>query len=382
MKLEVFNKGNRVRNEMIRTYNYVTYKDEFNNKGEFTIIIPSDEESMLFLTYGNYILFEDGIVGIIKKISNLKEEQGEVTITGTLTNGILLSRSFLKTTSYYDTIPTIARQMVTDLIINPEDERRKISFVKLSEDEKYFPTVETKVRKQNTGDSLLTVISEMFLPDGFGYELYPVIKNYDKETGQYSNLDSLEFRILKPTDRTINNPDGNIPVVFSFDLDNLSRLLYEEDGSDYCTVAVVASEGTGENRKVVEVGETEKTGVDRFELYVDARDIQSENEDGTTISDEELEELMSQRGLEKLSEHKKFISMDGTINTGSMSYTYKKDFYKGDYVSVYSTELNKYFNLQISSVSKSISNGVEYLDFEFGYDKATVNKLIKSRRYL
>lgn len=380
MKLEIFNKSNRTRDNMIKTYNYVSYKDEFNNKGEFTIIVPSNEDSLKILTFGNYILFEDGVVGIIRKVSNLQEEQGEVTITGTLTNGILLSRSFLKTTSYYDTTPAIARQMVTDLIINPEDEKRKISFVKLSEDIEYFPTVETKVRKQNTGDNLLTVISEMFLPDGFGYELYPVIKNYDKQTEQYANLDSLEFRVLKPADRTIDNKEGNVPIVFSFDLDNLSRLLYEEDGSDYCTVAVVASEGTGQDRKVIEVGETEKTGIDRFELYVDARDIQSENEDGTTISEEELESLMSQRGLEKLSEHKKFISMDGTINTGSMSYTYKKDFFKGDYVSVYSIELNKYFNLQISSVSKSISNGVEYLDFEFGYDKATVNKLLKNRR--
>ena len=380
MKLEIFNKGNRTRDNMIKTYNYVSYKDEFNNKGEFTIIVPSNEDTLRILTFGNYILFEDGVVGIIRKISNLQEEQGEVTISGTLTNGLLSSRVFLKTSSYYDNITNISRQMVSDLILTPENEKRRIHFIKLSEDEKYIPQSDEKIRKQYTGDNLLTAISELFLPNGYGYELYPVIKNYNKETGQYSNLDNMEFRVIKPKDRTIDNKDGNVPIVFSFDLDNLSRLLYEEDGSDYCTVAIVASEGVGENRKIIEVGDTSKSGSDRFELYVDARDLQTENEDGTTISDEELEELMNQRGLEKLSEHRKFISMDGTINTGSMSYTYKKDFFKGDYVSVYSTELNRYFNLQISSVSKSISNGVEYMDLEFGVDKLTISKLIKNRR--
>lgn len=380
MKLEIFNKGNRTRDNMIKTYNYVSYKDEFNNKGEFTIIVPSNEDTLRILTFGNYILFEDGVVGIIRKISNLQEEQGEVTISGTLTNGLLSSRVFLKTSSYYDNITNISRQMVSDLILTPENEKRRIHFIKLSEDEKYIPQSDEKIRKQYTGDNLLTAISELFLPNGYGYELYPVIKNYNKETGQYSNLDNMEFRVIKPKDRTIDNKDGNVPIVFSFDLDNLSRLIYEEDGSDYCTVAIVASEGVGENRKIIEVGDTSKSGSDRFELYVDARDLQTENEDGTTISNEELEELMNQRGLEKLSEHRKFISMDGTINTGSMSYTYKKDFFKGDYVSVYSTELNRYFNLQISSVSKSISNGVEYMDLEFGIDKLTISKLIKNRR--
>lgn len=380
MKLEIFEKANRTRIDLIRTYNYVSYKDEFNNKGEFTIKIPTSEQTVQYLTSGNYILFEDGVVGVIKRVLDMEEGGTEITVNGTLTNGILMNRSFLKTTQYYDTIPTIARQMVTDLMINPEDERRQIEFIKLSEDSKYIPVSENKVRKQNTGDKLMTVISEIFLTEDYGFELYPVIKNFNQETGQYSNLDSLEFRILKPVKRTIDNSDGNIPVLFSFDLDNLTSLTYEEDETDYCTIAIVASEGEGQDRKIIEIGEAEKTGIDRIELYVDARDIQSENiETGETISEEELEELMTQRGLEKLSERKRFVCMNGTVNTGSMSYTYKVDFFKGDYVTIYSTNLNRYVNLQITSVSKSISNGVEYMDIEFGYDRMTIAKMFKNK---
>ena len=110
-------------------------------------------------------------------------------------------------------------------------------------------------------------------------------------------------------------------------------------------------------------------------MYVDARDLQSESSDGTTITQKELEELMNQRGLEKLEEHKTFISFDGSIVDGNMQYEYGKDFYNGDYVSIIDKHLGKTFNLQIVSVTKSISNGVEYFDLTFGYDKYTVKNM-------
>lgn len=381
MKLEIFNKSTRVRMDIIRTYNYVSYNDEFNGEGSFSIKLPVAEETLIYLTYGNFILFEDGVVGVIKKISDVQDDDTEIEISGKLTNHILSFRSFLTTAKYYDTIVNISRKMVDDLIISNSEAVRRIDFIKLSENDKYMPTLTEKVRVQSIGDKLNEKISEMFLPYGFGYELYPVIKDYDETSGVYSNLSELEFRVLKPSNRTIDNTDGNIPVVFSFELNNLSRLEYEEDGSDYSTIAIVASEGTGTERKTIEVGDIEKTGYDRIELYIDARDLQSESTDGTTITDAELEELMKQRGLEKLEEHQIFISFEGTIINGNMRYEYKKDFFKGDYVSVIDKHLNKIFNLQITGVSKSISNGVEYFDLTFGYDKYTISNIVPSSKF-
>lgn len=380
MKLEIFNKANMVRNDIIKTYSYVQYVDELNGRGSFEIRIPTNEESLMYLTYGNYIWFEDGIVGIIKGIKDTEDSDVEFTIYGYLTNHILEFRSFLLTSRYYDTIGNIARQMFTDLFINPEDIKRKIHFVRLSQDPEYIPTITGNVRIQNTGDTLFDVYSEMLLPYDLGFELYPIISNYIE--GQPSpNLSAMELRLITPVDRTINNSSGNSPVVFSFDMDNLSLLEYEEDGRQYNTIAIVASEGEGEERKVIEVGELEKTGVDRIELYVDARDLQSGDEGGTQITDEELEELMEQRGLEKLEEHKKFISVDGTVVTGSMQYKYGVDFKKGDYVSIYSKKLNKIINLQVTSVTKSISSGVEYFDIGFGRDRLSISKLNERRMY-
>ena len=103
------------------------------------------------------------------------------------------------------------------------------------------------------------------------------------------------------------------------------------------------------------------------------------DEETKVLTDEELEELMKQRGMEKLLEHKRFISCNGTIATGGMKYVYGRDFKLGDIVSVYSQRLNIIVNLQIYKVIKSISNGVEYFDITFGKDRLTVKNLIERK---
>lgn len=92
-------------------------------------------------------------------------------------------------------------------------------------------------------------------------------------------------------------------------------------------------------------------------------------EDDKVLTEEELLELMEQRGLEALVEHQTFETFDGGIITNDTKYVYGKDFFLGDYVSVYSKTLGKYANLQVTSVSRTVSEGVEHLDITFGMDR-------------
>lgn len=378
MKLEIFVKATRQRIDMIKVYDFVQYVDEYNGEGSFSVKLPVNDDSLTYLYYGNYILFDDGVMGVIKGVKPSQDEDTEVEVYGFLTNHILKYRVFERTKKYYDTIPNIARQMVSDFFINNSNIYRNISNVKLATDPAYIPQFETKITKQSTGEKIFDVIAQMFLTCDLGFEMYPVIKNYDVAEDN-RNLEAFEFRILKPVDRTINNERGNVPVLFSFELNNLSSLEYEEDGREYNNVVYVASEGEGETRKVLELTssltEDVFSGVDRIEGYVDARDLQSEKEGETVLTDEELENMMRQRGMEYLEEHQKFTSFDGQIVSGSMSYEYKKDFYKGDYVTIYDKNINRYVNLQVVSVTKSLSNGVEYFDVGFGYDRMAVGRL-------
>lgn len=283
MILEIFDKYTRKRIELIRIYNYVTYTNEFIDIGSFEIRIPIIEESLRYLVEGNYILLDEGVCGIIKRIQTSIDDSEEVIVSGYLTKHLLQYRSFLLTTIYYDYISNIAKQMVNDLLINPKDERRKINCISLPPNSEYDTLGETKIRVQNTGDELQTVLSEIMLPYDYGFDLYPVLNNFGEKDNS-ANISSFEFRIIKPKNRCVGNKDGNKPVVFSFELDNLNSILLENDSTNFKNVAIVAAEGEGVDRHIIEVGDVEASGLDRIELYVDARDLQPS--DGVQIDDE------------------------------------------------------------------------------------------------
>lgn len=371
MKLEVFDKDSRQRVGIIIVYSYLTYEDVMDDRGNFEIRMPNKSKVLDVLDVGNYIWFEDGIVGIIKGKKDVEGEDTEISIYGYLVNEILNYRSFLLTTQYYDTIDEITKQMLNDLFIDPEDTRRAIDFITIQQN---MPEFTGKIRVQNTGDTFSNYLAEMYFPYSLGFELYPIFsQTLDNE--QNPNIDSFEFRLLKPVDRTYDNEDNNDPVIFSFDLSNLQSIEYEEDERNTLNVALVAAEGTGAERKTLEVGDTISEGIYRKELYVDARDIQSDADPENPLTDEELEELMEQRGQEKLQEHQRIVSFEASIIEGK--YKYGVDFYKADFVSVIDKSTGRIYNVQVNSIKKSISNGVEHVDIIFGKDNLTISEMTK-----
>ena len=265
MKLSVYSKSTLQIVGMIKEYTYITYTQQLRSRGSFEIRMPITEESLEVLTFGNYINFERGVLGIVKGRRDSEDSDTEVIIYGYLSNHLLEYRSFLVTAKYYDYINKIAYDMLYDLFMNPTPLTRKIPLVSRSP---YGANIGQKVRVQNTGDTLLKVLYFILDPYDLGFNMMPYY------TGE-GLLGSLEFQLIRPVDRTIGNEQGNIPVVFSFDLNNLERLEHEIDGRQYCNVAIVAGEGEGTERTIVEVGDTSATGIDRIELYVDARDLQS-----------------------------------------------------------------------------------------------------------
>ena len=73
------------------------------------------------------------------------------------------------------------------------------------------------------------------------------------------------------------------------------------------------------------------SGLDRRELFTDARDISSDIGDGQTLSTEEYTAQLQQRGKEKLAENINVVSFEGEIETTIM-FKYGIDFFMGDIV--------------------------------------------------
>src|SRR5699024_11970484 len=87
-------------------------------------------------------------------------------------------------------------------------------------------------------------------------------------------------------------------------------------------------------------------GLERSEVFIDARDVGSEDEEEEELTDEEIEQQLIERGQEKMREFETTFyleaqiltpSIHGRENTFSMStpFEYEKDFRLGDNVEVF-----------------------------------------------
>lgn len=377
MILEIFSIRTRERVGMIKTCKFAQYTQQFCGVGSFSLKIPISEESLKYLNKNHFILFDDGVMGIIRYRKRVTGDDSTVEIKGPLCNKLLEWRSFLLTKSFSGTVTDIARNMVEFFFINNEDSRRNIPLIELATEAEYIPE-SPRSSIQDTGHTVGYVLESLLGPFGYGYSLAPIIAKYSETLGQMVNLSSLSFRVLKPTDRTIGNTEGNTPVQFSVSMNNLASATYIEDDTEYCSTGIVAGEGSGTNRTIIEVGDTEASGIDRIEFYVDARDLQSVT-DETVLTEEEYAEVLSNRGYSYMEDRSSFSSMDGTIIDGASSYVYGRDFFNGDYVSVLDEELGVLASVQISSVTKSLTESGEKLDVTFGKERVVIQKIIRKR---
>lgn len=374
MRLEILAKENLERLGFVNKFKYVQYIQEFCGPGEFKIIVPLEEESVKYLVKGNYIWFEYHFVGIIEyTFKSEDEKKKELTIRGSSVNKILSFRTIPKTEAYHGTPGYIVQRLVFDHVTYPSDNKRAIQYVRPTN-----PNIDYGDRIENihfTGKDIETHVENVLSSQDMGYFMY-VVKD--------GNIVSRFWVIsLFPNDRTIGSDK---PVVFSFDMDNLSKMELLEDYTIFKNYAYIAGEDSGENRKVVEFGDNTLSGIDRIETYIDARDVQSEKPDGGTYTDEEYEAMLKQRGIEKLKECSYTISIDAVLNEANKFYEYNYDYLEneqgdfklGDFVSVIDSELGLSFDLQISAITKTISeNGDEHFDVKFGKDKITINELVR-----
>ena len=96
--------------------------------------------------------------------------------------------------------------------------------------------------------------------------------------------------------------------------------------TDYANVALVQGAGEGNERATVWVGDVDSTGADRREMYIDARDIQPDEDKGETNTSQSYLEKLADRGGEKLL---------AQLRTGSIEFDVDDDSLQvGDVLSV------------------------------------------------
>lgn len=168
------------------------------------------------------------------------------------------------------------------------------------------------------------------------------------------------FDVIESVDRTANQ-DINSRAIFSMEFDNLGTQTLVKDKLNYKNVAIVAGQGSGVDRAITIIGNA--TGLDRRELFVDARDI------------ENAEDLPS-RGEQKLSEFQEVFTFDSQILTNS-NLIYEEDYNLGDLVTVQSKKWNVTLDTRINNITEILESDGLRLEATFGNNIPTIMDVIK-----
>lgn len=357
----------------INEFTSLMWPDRFNSYTSFELNAPLTQENKNLIKKGNIIWCGGDNAAIIEIIQSDTDENGQKTykVKGRTLEMLLTTRIIWGTYLCQNkNASTAMYEIVNAQCVNPTQSNRKIPFLECAEDERLGKIVSFQKTGGEVYDSLINLAIESEL--GFNILFRPREKK-------------LIFKVNQGIDRTISltSGEGSNLVVFSTDLEDILSSSYYTNSQDLKSVAYVAGEGEGAERKVIVSGDNASPGFLRRELYVDARDLQSEvpNDDGTTtkISDEDYRDILNDRGGEKLAECDITESFEAKMRVvGDVQYKYGIDYFKGDKVLIQDTELGIQVVATISEISENYDDEYELM-ITFGYEYPTLIEKIKKQ---
>lgn len=308
----------------------VIWRPAYYDIGDFELYVSASPEVVALLQQDRYLVRDTDIsvsdgVATYKKVMIIKNiqlktdvENGDfLTVTGRELKWLLHQRIVWGRYIIRDTVEYALRRLIGANAINPVEPTRTIPNMQHSEPKGYSDRIEVQVSNKQLDEAVM----ELCKSYGYGWDIY-ITDN------------KLTVDIYKGVDRSYNQTERAY-VVFSDSFDNLFETEYVYNSEAYANMALVGGEGEGNDRIYAYVN-NDLSGLERYEVFVDARDITQETDTGETISHEDYLTLLEERGNEKI------VSMTATEGfTGSVldtSFKYGEDFGMGDIVTV----INKY----------------------------------------
>ena len=266
LAMEVYNKNLELQGPL-DIFDSVLWREEAYDAGTFQFRTVVNEATTSLLQKDYIIRFEGETAGVIENIAQETESGGTVymTVSGHMLISLFNRRILWGTYRLSGTPTDIMRYLVTECCIAPTRgtvAKRIIAAVQL---ESPAPTGGTLIRKQNTGSTLLEALTTIGEANGvaFGLKLDPVNLRY-------------VFWARYGVDRTVSQVAVE-PAFLSTELDDVLSSDYSLDSSDFKNVAYIGGQiPEDEGKRVYTTVEGSESGIDRRELFVDARDLAPE----------------------------------------------------------------------------------------------------------
>lgn len=297
------------------SYKSLEWCERYNSSGDFVLCIAATGEIINTLKKRMILQREDtGGICFIENVEIAQSQDEKLLTAKGRTADSVLNRRIIWTQTVSkssETAEDFIRRLITENAISPAITERQIPDLILGERQGFTDVISMQI----TGDNLLTAISNICKIYNYGFRI------------TLTDAGKLEFNLYRGADRSYNQ--SVLPyVVFSDTFDNLIETDYLTDETNYKNVALVGGEGEGTARRYQTIGAA--AGLERYELFVDAKDISSNEGE---ILEDDYNKLLQERGKEKLSECETVEEYSGLIDTVN-TYSYRKDYDLGDIVQI------------------------------------------------
>ena len=352
---------NRMPIGVIDTAKSIIWHSVYFGVGDFEIYAQATPKHLLLLSKHNYVA-RNGTddIGVIEKIQvTFSIKDGYMIIaSGRFVKSILDRRLIYRLMSNGKTNkPTVlsgkvevaARKLVQDNAINCTwDTRRNIPNFVLGALKNYSQIIVDEdgnaSEKQVSYQNLLEYTDELLQEYGLAAKV--TIKESDKK---------LLYSVYSGADRSTDNTDGNDPIVFSIDYDNLNSSNYLYNVTPLKNAALIGGEGEGLDRfyTLLTGG---KSGLNLREIFVDASSINKkytdDNDNEQTYTDAQYKKMLKQQGRQVLAQHIIDETFDGEINVTFGMWQLNRDYFLGDIVTIQDNLLNVYSNQRITETTE------------------------------
>jgi len=281
---------------------------------------------------------------IIESINyDLGADTNKLLVSGRSLESILYRRIIWDQTIVGGGLQDAIYSLLYTNVINPSDPNRKLPLIFERSTDPLITDCSFS-SAQFTGDTVYDAVKALCDAFEVGFKI------------EMDDSNQFIFNLYAGQNRSFTQ-ERNPYVIYSEDFDNILSGTFKNTIQKYSNVALVAGEGEGsERRKLSCTNEsTEPSGMDRYEMFVDARDISSTTDEGT-LTDDEYNAQLQERGTQKLEEVEMDYTFDAQIDTVN-SYIFGKDYYLGDVLQVISTIARIDAQIRITEFIRSCENG-------------------------
>ncbi len=297
------------------------WTERFDDVGEFELYIPTNFKGLSYILPDYFLQLKESKRTMVIESLYLNtdvDEGNQYTVKGRSLESILDRRIVRAQTIVNGSLQTAVQTLLNQNAISPTDTTRKIT--KLSFQASTDPLITAlTIDDEFHGQTLLEAITYICKANGIGFKI------------TVNASGNFVFQLYAGVDRSYGTSGDSI-ILFSPKMDNLNSSQYFFSRKDHKTTTLVAGEGAGYSRKLLDV--TRSTGalteLDRREGFTDASTISS-TYSGGTLSLANYNLLLTHRGKQDLAVHSDYEVFDGQVDP-NLNYLYDTDYSLGDIV--------------------------------------------------